>query len=177
MFYYWLVCLKLFTKEFINSFKLDLAHYLSISRNSWDLNRRFAVVNLKLISDIEKYRYIEKGIRGDISMICKGNTKVSKTFLKYYDTSKPASYIIYLDVNILYGHSMMGLFPSEILALVIPKDFTLHNCFSDSPISCFLEVNSAYRDELHDLHNDYPLASEKVKATEEMMCEYQLQII
>ena len=30
---------------------------------------------------------------------------------------------------------------------------------------------------MHDLHNDSPLAGEKMKATEEMLSEYQFQII
>ena len=29
--------------------------------------------------------------------------------------------------------------------------------------SCFLEVDLEYPEDLHDLHNDYPLASERVK--------------
>ena len=32
-------------------------------------------------------------------------------------------------------------------------------------------------DELYDLHNDYPLAGEKIKVTEEMLTKYELQII
>ena len=32
-------------------------------------------------------------------------------------------------------------------------------------------------DELDDLHNNYPLAGEKIKVTEEMLSKYQLQII
>ena len=31
--------------------------------------------------------------------------------------------------------------------------------------------------ELHDLHNDYPLASDKIQVTKETLSEYQLQII
>ena len=40
-----------------------------------------------------------------------------------------------------------------------------------------LEIDLDYPDELHNLHNDYPLASEKIKVTKEMLSEYQLQII
>ena len=40
----------------------------------------------------------------------------------------------------------------------------------------FLEVDLDYLD-LHDLHNDSPLAGEKMKAKEEMLSEYQFQII
>ena len=40
------------------------------------------------------------------------------------------------------------------------------NYFDDEPIGCFLEVNLDYPDGLHDLHNDYPVAAEKVKIKE-----------
>ena len=40
-----------------------------------------------------------------------------------------------------------------------------------------LEVDLDYPNEMHDLHNDYLLASEKIKVTEEMLSKYQLQIM
>ena len=58
-----------FRKVFINSFELDLADYLSTPGYSWDAMLRFADVNLKLISDIEKYQFIERTIRSGVSMI------------------------------------------------------------------------------------------------------------
>ena len=30
-------------------------------------------------------------------------------------------------------------------------------------LSCFLDVDLEYPEDLHDIHNDYPLASERVK--------------
>ena len=47
----------------------------------------------------------------------------------------------------------------------------------DSPVGCFLEVDLDYLNDLHNLHNDYPLAGEKIKLTEEMLSKFQLQII
>ena len=60
---------------------------------------------------------------------------------------------------------------------IYPKDFNVDNYSDDSPIGYFLEINLDYPDELHNLHNDYPLAGEKIKVTKEMLSEYQLQII
>ena len=65
---------------------------------------RFTGVNLKLISDIEKYQFIESTISGDISMICKGCPKAKNKFWKSYDVNKLASCIIYLDGNNLHDH-------------------------------------------------------------------------
>ena len=41
--------------------------------------------------------------------------EANNKFLKLYGANKLTSYIIYLHVNNLYGHSMMQLFPAEIL--------------------------------------------------------------
>ena len=38
-----------------------------------------------------------------------------------------------------------------------------------SLIGYFLEVDLQYPDELHELHNDYPLASEKLAVSSEML--------
>ena len=43
---------------------------------------RFADVNLKLISNVEKYQFVEIMISGDISMICKGYAEANNIFLK-----------------------------------------------------------------------------------------------
>ena len=47
-------------KECINSFELDPTHYLSTPGYSLNVRLRFTDVNLNLISDVEKYRFIEK---------------------------------------------------------------------------------------------------------------------
>ena len=71
----------------------------------------------------------------------------------------------------------MQLLPTEILDWVNPKDFNADTFINDIPVGCFLEVDVGYPDELHDLHNDYPLVGKKAKVKEEMLSEYQLQII
>ena len=41
-----------------------------------------------------------------------------------------------------------------------------------TPIGCFLEVDLEYRDELHELHNDFPLAREKLAVSSDMLSTY-----
>ena len=58
---------------------------------------------------------------------------------------------------------MMQLLTTEILDWVNPKDVNLDNYSKASPIDYFLVIDLDYSDELHDLHNAYPLASEQIK--------------
>ena len=46
----------------------------------------------------------------------------------------------------------------------------------DSKKGLILEVDLEYPKELHDLHNDYPLAAEKLKVTESMLSKYSKKI-
>ena len=41
-----------------------------------------------------------------------------------------------------------------------------------SPIEYFLEVDLQYPDELHELHNDYQLAIEKLAVSSDILSEY-----
>ena len=83
---------------------------------------------------------------------------------------------IQLDPNNLYGNFIMQPLPTEILDWADPKDFNLDNYLNDSPIGFFLEIELDYPDELHDLHNDYPLSIEQLEVSKEMQSNYQLQV-
>ena len=41
-----------------------------------------------------------------------------------------------------------------------------------SPIGYLLEVDLVYHDKLHKLHNDYPLAPEKLAVSSDMLSKY-----
>ena len=44
-------------------------------------------------------------------------------------------------------------------------------------IGYFLEVDLEYPDELHELHNDYPLAPEKLAVSSDMLSKYCNKIV
>ena len=83
---------------------------------------------------------------------------------------------MYLDANDLYGHSVMQLLPFELLDWVYLDNFNLDSYFDNGSKRCFLEVDLSCPDELHDLHNDYPLLHEKMKISNGMS-EYHLKVI
>ena len=60
-------------------------------------------VKLEKVSDIDKYLFIEKGLRGGISYIAKRYAKANKKYMNDYDSKKKSAFISYLDMNNLYG--------------------------------------------------------------------------
>ena len=56
-------------------------------------------LKLEKISDIGKYLFIEKGLRGWICYIAKRCAKANNKYINYYDPKKPSTFISYLDMN------------------------------------------------------------------------------
>ena len=75
--YFWVAC---FRKEPINYFKSNPARYLSTSGCIWNAMLKFLYVNIKFISDTEKYQFFESTIRSYISKICKGYAEANNKF-------------------------------------------------------------------------------------------------
>ena len=50
-------------------------------------------VKLAKISDIDKYLFIEKGLRGGISFIAKRYTKANNKYMNDYDPKNPSTFI------------------------------------------------------------------------------------
>ena len=54
--------------------------------------------------------------------------------------------------------------------------FDVNSNSEKSEIGYFLEVDLEYPDELHELHNDYPLAAEKLAVSSDMLSKYCKEI-
>ena len=65
-------------------------------------------VRLEKFSDIDMYLFIEKGLRGGISYIAERYSQSNNKYMKNYDLTKPSEFILYLDMNNLYGKRMSG---------------------------------------------------------------------
>ena len=68
-------------------------------------------MKLEKISDINKYLFIEEGLRGRTSYIAKRYAKVNNKYINDYDPKKPSTFISYLDMNNLYGWAMSEYLP------------------------------------------------------------------
>ena len=81
--------------------------------------------------------------------------------------------LTYLDRNNLYGSSMSQYLPYEKFEQLENIDkFDIMSINEKNGIGYFLEVDLEYPGELHELHNDYPLAAEKLAISRDMLSKY-----
>ena len=130
---------------------------------------------LELISDVDRLLFIEKGMRGGITYIAKRHSKANNKYMECYDSSEKIKYITYLHANNLYGLAMSQYLPYSGFKWLNQKeisDFRLNSISENSSIGYILEVDLEYPSKLHDLHNDYALAPEKLEITQNMLPKY-----
>ena len=102
-------CFWKFTDTCLKYFGLDPCHYYSSRGLSWDAVLKMTSVKLEKISDIDKYLFIEKWLKGAISYIARRYAKANNKYMNEYDFKKQPTCITYLDVNNLYGWAMSEL--------------------------------------------------------------------
>ena len=118
-------------------------------------------VCLELMQDREVHCIVDKGIHGGICcMSCKHAVANNPNIKETLDPSKPTSYILYLDMNNLFGAAMVEFLPKKEFDFLLDEQiasFDLLSVLDDELIGYILEVDIVYPNELHDMHNDYPL--------------------
>ena len=128
---------------------------------------------------------IEKGLRGRISHIAKRYAKANYKHMKNYDLTKPSKCISCLHKNNLYGHISMDLSNNLYgwkISGYLPyggfkwlknvDNFNINSIGENRLIGYILEVDLEYPHELHVLHNNYPLAPEKLAIPHDMFPDY-----
>ena len=164
-----------FRKTCLEYYKLDPCHYFTSPGLSWDAMLKMTDIKLELMTDIDMFQFIEKGLRGGISYIANRYGKANNKYMKDYNENKPSKYIMYLDADNLYGWAMSQYLPTGGFKWMKQEHIDkldLGKYKEDSKKGLILEVDLEYLKELHDLHNDYPLGPEKVKVTEDMLSDY-----
>ena len=158
---------------------LDPCHCFSAPGLSWDAMLKMTKIELEKISNADIHIFIQRGMKGQISYINKRYSKAINEYCPDYDKNKPKVYINYLDMNNLYGKAMSKYLPYGGFKWVKVNNETINRVLNKSDNSLhgyILEVDLYYPKELHEKHNDYPMAPEKIKIEEEMLSPYSLEI-
>ena len=164
-----------FRKTCMQYYKLDPCHYFTSPGLSWDAMLEMTNIKLELMTDIDMFQFIEKGMGGGVSYIANRYGNANNKYMKEYDEKAPSKYIMYLDTNNLYGWAMSQHLPTANFKWMTDKEISkidLGKYKADDKKGLILEVDLEYPQELHDIHNDYPVAPEKVKVSNHMLSAY-----
>ena len=100
-----------FIDAWLKFYGLDHCDYFSSPGLSWDAMLKMTGVKLEKISDIDKYLFIEKGLRGGVSYISKRYAKANNKYINDYDSKKSSKFTTYLDMDNLYGCGLSEYLP------------------------------------------------------------------
>ena len=128
---------------------------------------------------MEMHLFMERGMQGGISMVSKRYAKANNLLVPDYDPTKPNKYIMYLDVNNLYGWAMCKPLPKRDFKwkCVMPTEEEILKKKEMAKNGWILEVDLEYPAELHKEQNSYPLALEKQVVKKECMLDYQKRLM
>ena len=164
-----------FRKTCMQYYKLDPCHYFTSPGLSWDAMLKMTNIKLELMTDIDMFQFIEKGMRGGVSYITNRYGNANNKYMKEYNEKVPSRYITYLDTNNLYGWAMSQYLPTGNFKWMTDKEISkldLGKYKADGKKGLIREVDLEYPQELHDIHNDYPVDPEKVKVSNNMLSAY-----
>ena len=154
------MCLKTLGILFcLNHYGWDPNWYFSAPGLAWDAVLKITKIQLELLSDLDMLSMTESGIIREIATISHRHAKDNNEYMgAEFDPATKSKFISYFDANNLYGWAMPKHFPTSGF------DWMTDDELDDwKHLSCILEVDLEYPEYLHNLHNDYPLAQERVK--------------
>ncbi|CAB0044872.1 unnamed protein product [Trichogramma brassicae] len=132
-----------FRKTCHEAYELDPAHYYTLPGYSWDAMLLYTQVELELLTDVDMLLFVEKGIRGGVSQCCSRFAEANNRYMgEDYNPEKEDVYLMYYDVNNLYGWAMAQYLPYGGFEWDDAKDYlTLPE---DSEYGYILEVDLEY---------------------------------
>jgi len=153
-----------FRTKCLDVYKLDPAHYYTTPGFTWDAMLKKTGETLQLLTDIDMVLFIENGIRGGLSQVSNRYAKANNPNMgDSFNPEAPHHYLMYFDVNNLYGWAMNQCLPLrefQWVDITSKIDKYWWRVADDAPTGYILEVDLEYPEEFHDRHNDLPFCPE-----------------
>ena len=182
----------------IKNYSLDPAHFYTAPSLSWSAGLKYTKVKLDIPRDIDIHIFIDKALRGGISMVANHFARANNPALeKFWDPKKQMSFIKFIDANNLYGWAMSQILPTGGFKWINHRDLlkgqikcgggedkmtlsdyedVIKNLNVKGDTGYFFEVDLAYPQHIHETHNEFPLAPESMTITKEMLSAYQTKL-
>ena len=168
-----------FRKVCNSTYGLDCAQFYTTSNLAGAAYLKICRPELELLTQREMLNMTENLIRGGVASIYHKRLSVANNkFLNDFDTTKPSTFIWFVDANNLYGgimkHYRLPLrnfhWTNDTLEEIIQTS-------EDSDYGYVVEVDLDYPVELHDHHKDYPLAPTKEVVQKAWLGTYQRELL
>jgi hypothetical protein len=161
-------------------YKIDPSHTYTAPGLAWQSCLKMTQVELELFTDPDMYLFMENGIRGGISVISQRFSEANNKYMEGYDPEKTSKYVVYWDCNNLYGVAMSKYLPLKQFRWLTESEvdvLDVNKVPDEGTHGYILEVDLEYPVELHDTHNDYPLAPEKMVISDDMISPYSKELL
>ena len=164
-------------------YKLDPAHYNTAPGLSWSAALLHTKQRLEIPLDPDMHLFFDVGLTGGASQVAEPYARANHEGFPDFDMDVLRAYIAMFDANNQYGWAMSQYLPThgfkwvklETLSTDYWTKFVLEqeDC---QDTGYFFEVDLEYPKELHDTHDQYPLAPEHVEIQESMLSDYQKKL-
>jgi hypothetical protein len=166
-----------FRNSAMEKYKLDPCNFITSPSLAWSAMLSSLNPKLGYLHNEDELNFLNK--RGGIVQAGgQRHVKANNKYMNNYDSSKPSSYISYLDMNNLYGCAMSDYLPYEIIGF--DNNIKLEDILNtpiNNDIGYFVEVDIHLPNELHNKFKDYPLFPENKKVDYDKLSDYQKSIL
>jgi len=161
-----------FRATMLHDHGLDCLHFPSLPSMTFQMALKMTGAELELMCDPDIYLMVESGIRGGISCVSQRYARANDPTLSNHDPHEPNSYLTYLDCNSLYATCQLQPLPVDQFRFLTQSEMEAFDLFSVGAYDDYgyiLEVDLRYPENLHEAHNEYPMAPEHLQITEDML--------
>ena len=145
-----------FRRNVLQNHGLDCLYYPTLPSLAWDMALKCTGVELELLTDPEQYLMVEGAIRGGISTISTRYGKANNPLIDGFDPSQPTKYIMYWDMNNLYGFAESQYLPLNNFRFLSPDEIAsldLMSILTESSIGYIYDCDIEYPVDKHDEHS------------------------
>lgn len=160
-------------RDFIyNKFSIDPMYFLTIASMSYELMLLKTGVRLEMISDSTILSILASNVRAGLTFSTAHEESANNEFMVNYDPHKENKTILCLDVVALYS-SVLCEFPcatgcyklltGETDLKILKQKIICNRLTKRDQIGFYICCDIEYPEHLHDIHNQFPLLTERKK--------------